>query len=567
MHLELTDSRRLTGPNLLLDRAGAVIDVAVSGIRIERVAEAWEAALRRLLDGVGWAEEETAVRAYHGGASLAFSAPLDVLYAATEVNEAAWDAAVSALIDEELPDEAAAVARLRVLIAEEENPALLRLREAARHHGVGFLADEDFVSVGFGAGSQAWPPDALPDPDDVDWEAVYDVPVVLVTGTNGKSTTVRLLARLLDAAGLAAGLTSTDFIKVGGEIVEQGDYSGPGGARTLLRDRRVEAGLLEVARGGMLRRGLAVESATAALITNVAEDHLGEYGIETLEDLTEAKFVVAKAVRDGAPLVLNADDAGLRRRAETYAGEIVWFSPSATQPMLQRHLGDGGKACLVEDDQIVWAEGSRRTPICPLAEIPITLGGAARHNVSNSLGAVALAKILGIEDRAIAEGLRAFRNDPTDNPGRGNFFEIDGVKVLVDFAHNPHGLAALLGTASRLPAQRRLLTLGQAGDRSDDDIRALARAAWQIRPDRVLVMGLAAHARGRPPGEVPALLDAELRRLGAPDEAIAHVDSCLDAAREALAWAAPGDLVLLLALTQRDAIFRLLREAATATAS
>ncbi len=560
-HLEIADSRRLTGPNLLLNRAGALLDVRIDGYAAGDVTAAWQEHARRLLKAVGWSGEETAARAFEGGASLALTAPLDALYAATEVNEAAWDAALAHLIGDPPDDEAAVAARLKKLIEAERNPALLRLREAARRHGVSVLSDDEHVSVGLGTGSLTWPADALPDPAAVDWRAVRDVPVVLVTGTNGKSTTVRLLARLLGAAGKTAGLTSTDFIKVGDEIVERGDYSGPGGARTLLRHRRVEVGLLEVARGGMLRRGLAVERAAAALITNVAEDHLGEYGIKTLDDLAEAKFVVSRALAGGGVLALNADDAGLVRQAPNVSTEICWFSEDAAHPLIRKHRAAGGRVCFVEDGEIVYAEKGAPETVLGVAEVPITLGGAARHNVSNSLGAVCLARILGVDAPAVAQGLRAFRGDPADNPGRGNLFEIDGVKVLVDFAHNPHGLTALVDTARRLPARRRLVMLGQAGDRSDDDIRGLARAAWQIDPDRVVIMDLPGYERGRAPGAVPALLHDEFRRLGASEAHLAHAPSCLDGARAALRWAAPGDLLLLLALTQREAVFALLQEA------
>jgi len=558
----MTDSRRLTGPNLLLDRAGAILEVEIGEFAADKVIAAWQRHARRLLDTVEWNEEKTAVRTFPGGASLAFTAPIDALYAATEVNEAAWQAAVADVQGEELEEEeASVVARLQGFIDKERRPALLRLRAAADEHDVSFLVDDDVVSVGLGTGSQSWPVDEAPDPETVDWEAVHDIPVVLVTGTNGKSTTVRLLARLCKEAGKTPGLTSTDFIKVGDEIIEAGDFSGPGGARTLLRHPNVDVALLEVARGGMLRRGLPVERAVAALVTNVAEDHLGEYGIETLDDLSWAKLVVNRAVREGGLLVLNADDPVLTQRAEHLTTELCWFSIEAENPFVQAHRQADKRACFVRNDTVVFADENGEEALLPVSEIPITLNGAARHNIANSLGAVSLAKILGLDSTTIANGLRAFRNDPSDNPGRTNFFEIDGAQVLVDFAHNPHGIAALIDTVSRIPAKRRLVTLGQAGDRSDEDIRNLARAAWQAAPDCVVLMDLPGYERGRAEGEVPGILRDELLQLGADADAILRTDSCLDAVQAALDWAAPGDLLLLLVLTQREGVFALLEEA------
>ncbi len=206
---------------------------------------------------------------------------------------------------------------------------------AARHH-VPFLWDDDEVSVGFGKTAITWPADQLPEPESVDWQAIGSIPLGIVTGTNGKSTTVRLSAEILAAAGLSAGITSTDYIRVGEEILDRGDYSGPGGARTLLRHPRSEAVVLEVARGGLLRRGIGVEHADAALITNVAEDHMGEYGINTVAEMAEAKFIVRRALVTDAPLILNADDPESVRMAATLQQQdyLVWagcHSPGVTE--------------------------------------------------------------------------------------------------------------------------------------------------------------------------------------------------------------------------------------------
>ncbi|HYO12357.1 MAG TPA: Mur ligase family protein [Thermoanaerobaculia bacterium] len=553
--MKLLDSRRLTGPSLLLDRAGAVIDVALAPQEAEPAIAAWREEVRRLLEVVGWGGEETAARRFPGGANLAISAPIDCLYAATEVNEWAWTAVETVMMERgDPPETVEAAARLREEIEREQRPALLALREAARARNVSFLFGEEMVTAGLGAGSISWPVKELPDPASVDWSAVHDVPALLVSGTNGKTTTVRLLAAMLEAEGKVVGVTSTDHIAVGDETLERGDFSGPSGARMLLRDRRVEVAVLETARGGILRRGLALERAAGAVVTNIASDHLWDYGIHDLPSMAATKLVVARAVRPDGRVVLNADDPELVRADRGFAAPVVWFSLDPRNPLIREHLAAGGSACLLEANELILLDGGERRPVIGVNEVPVTFGGTARYNVANALAAVGLATAAGVPVEAMAEGLRRFRSDPQDNPGRGNLIERDGIRLLVDYAHNPHGLAAILNVAAALPAGRRLLLLGQAGDRDDAAIRDLARAAWSFRPDRIVIKELPEMLRGRQPGEVPAILEDELSRLGAPLESLGRADSELEGVRQALAWALPGDLLVLLVHTQREAV-------------
>ncbi|MCP4330026.1 MAG: Mur ligase [Alphaproteobacteria bacterium] len=549
--MELSDIRRLTGANLIMNRPGAAGEADLPPGDEGYIAALWRRQARRMLDAVGWSQSITAIRPFQGGASLAVSAPIDGLYAATEIVEWAWEearalwdgAAVSEL-------EPAAVA-IRANIAEERNPALVAIEAAARARGVVFLHGEDRASVGLGTGCQAWPDDALPTVDDIDWDRVHDIPVGLVTGTNGKSTTVRLTAAIGAATGRIVGLCSSDWVRVGGEIVDEGDYSGPGGARRAVRDSRADLAVLEVARGGLLRRGLTIPRVRACLITNVAVDHLGEYGVMDLAGLTEAKFLPARSVEPGGRLILNADDPQLVRHGMAFDGEITWVSLSPDSEFMAAWLASGGEAAVLAEDQLVLARGQERIPVLEVADFPIGLNGAARFNLSNALGAIALADVLGLPVAAMAEGLAKFSGGPEDNPGRGNFIDLGGVTVLVDFAHNPHGVAALIDGIRHLPARRRLFLLGQAGDRRDEDIRDLARIVWDARPDRILVKEMAKALRGREAGEVPELIAQELDSLGAPRDVVGSADSELDGLRQALEWAEEGDLLVLLLHTDR----------------
>jgi UDP-N-acetylmuramyl tripeptide synthase len=559
--IALLDSRRLTGPNLLLDGPGAVLDARLGAHEPGAFAARWESALDRLLSALGWSGATRAWRGWPGGASVAFAAPIDALYAATEVNEWAFAAAHAELEPggEPAPALDETAARLRAAIDEEAKPALLALRDEAHTRGVTFLSDDKRVSVGLGEGSRTWPVRRLPrSPARVQWGTVSDVPVALVTGTNGKTTTVRLLAAIARAAGRVAGVTSTDRVEVGAEIVAVGDYSGPNGARSVLRDRRVQVGILEVARGGILRRGLPVARAQVAVVTNVADDHLGEYGIFDLDALTEAKLVVAKAVGAEGRVVLNADDPRLRARGPRLPAPVLWCTLDPSDALVRAHRGSGGDAAWLADDALWLARAGVAERVLAVADVPIALAGAARYNVRNALGAIGAAAALGFPLAAIRDGLAAFAPTPESNPGRANTWRFHGCTAIVDFAHNPHGLEALLETVAALPAERRAIVLGQAGDRDDDSIRALARSAMGMRPEHVFVKEMSRFWRGRVEGEIPALIEAELRAAGLPPDRVSRHPDELAAVRAALAWARTGDVLLLATHAERPRVLALL---------
>jgi UDP-N-acetylmuramyl tripeptide synthase len=547
----LDDSRRLTGGNLYWDRPSAIIDVSITGDP-EPIVSAWEAAVADWLACVGYEEERTTYRLFDGGASLLISAPIDVLYSMCELNEVAWATALAAVGGAEPPDPAEECPRLNRLFDEERNPRLLALQAEARRRRVPFLWDDDEVSLGYGAGTMVWTPDALPSIEDVDWGRAGSVPVAMVTGTNGKSTTVRMTAAILAAGGLNAGLTSTDFIRVGERTIDTGDYSGTGGARMLMRQPDLDAAVLEVARGGLLRRGLGLERADVAVVTNVAADHLGDYGIHTVEELIPAKFIVRRALHGDAPLVLNADDEGIVAYAATLDERIHWFSLESDNAVVGRALASGGSACFLRDGWLIYADGGEQREIAHVRDIPSTFDGAARYNVANALAAVSIACALDIPDTAIRRGLMAFRGDESDNPGRGNWFEHRGVRILVDFAHNEHGMMALADMVRRMPSERITLLTGQAGDRPDKDISDLVRAACSIEPDTLLITALPGYERGRELMDVPHLIRDEALAHGLGKDQIEILGSPEEAVKQALKQARAGDLLVLLVLTRRQ---------------
>lgn len=553
MDIEPRSSRRLTGPNTFLPGFGAVLEAPVEEACAAAFVSAWQDAVRQIWDELAWPAPVTEVHRYTGFAALAASAPEDALYTACEANETAWAMAVR--LEGFAPAEYRSIQDLRQLSEAERSPRRLEIAAAAAHHGLRFFADDELVSVGSGRGCKVWAVHSLPDPSTIDWEHVHDIPVALITGTNGKTTTVRMLSAIAAAAGLMAGNTSTDGVQLGGDMILEGDYTGGEGARILLRDARVDIAFLEVARGGMLRRGLPVETADAAYVTNIGTDHLGEYGIDTLDRLAEVKLLVAKATAAAGTLVLNGDDARLAPALSAKRSVAVLVDPQELPAHgFVRHRGRLGP---VNDSRFVaWLEQ---------ADIPATLGGAAVHNIYNALGAMAVAVQLGIERGAVVEGLSTFASDSHTNPGRCNLFDLCGLRVIVDYAHNPEGLEVILQTVAALRPQRTLVVIGQAGDRDDASIDALADTCVAHAPDYVIVKTMEKYSRGRDATEVSQRILQRLRDGGLPDEHLASAPDEIAAVHDALEWGREGDLLLLLSQADRNAVLQLL-ESLRATA-
>jgi hypothetical protein len=381
--MQFIDARRLTGANVVFDKVGSVLDVACTPEDADRLVPVWADHVARMLEALDWPSAEFASRRLEGGVSMAFSAPVDALYAASEINEWAWAASAFELgVTDDEPDFDETLATLRKSADEEANDELMWLIDEATDRGKTVLWDDDEVSLGLGKTAQTWPVREIPDA--FDWDEFSDVPVGIVTGTNGKTTTVRFAKHILRSADRNVGVSSTDWIAVNERIIDRDDWSGPGGARAVLRENEVDTAILETARGGLLRRGLGVERAEAALITNVSEDHLGDFGSRTVDELLDIKWVVSHAVNESGKLILNADDWRLVERAKDYDGELVWFSLDANNDTVATHIAVGGTAFVLESGELLRVDAESREPICRSDEIPIALGGAALHNVANA---------------------------------------------------------------------------------------------------------------------------------------------------------------------------------------
>jgi UDP-N-acetylmuramyl tripeptide synthase len=536
--MELLDCRRLPGPNLLWDRPSVVLDIACSAEQAGTIQTRLQQRILDLHARLGWPAPEFAGKARVGGLSLAFDGPIDRLYAGIALAELAWQCCFGTEDDLD-----AALATVTERAAEEANPALLALQEKALEAGAPFLWDDDEVSVGFGATARTWPSQAAPGPDDIDWRLSRRIPIALVTGTNGKTTTARMCARILRAAGHTVGLSSTEGIWINDQALDQGDYAGPGGARMILRHHDASAAVLETARGGLLRRGLGVDEADVAVLTNIAADHLGDFGSRTLAELLEIKWIISRAVERRGVLVLNADDPLLVEKAKDHDGRIVGFSLDPERRTAEFRPEDGW---LIRE-----VDGTKQR-LCRIEDIPLTLNGAARHNIANALAAAAVCTHMGVAPEAIAAGLTRMQQD--DNPGRGNLYRVGGFSVFVDFAHNPHAMEAIATLTAALPSKRRLVAFSQAGDRTDELLRESARGAWALNPEHVIISELPQYARGREYGEVYGILRDELLGCGCPATEILHTETEMDALEQALEWAQPGDLLIMLVLGEAAAV-------------
>lgn len=565
MKLELDESRRLTGPNLLWEHPGALVDVLVDGIDKNRVAVCWQDWVYKLLPEVNWQNQETTFRIHTHGISLALSAPMDSLYTACELAEHAWHLCVAELQDTELPSISEISEELIQELEKEVNEQLMDIMEAAEQKDVTCITDDDYLSLGMGKTVDTWEVASLPALGDIQWSKYHDIPLALITGTNGKSTSVRLASQIAKSAQLSAGVTSTDFIKVGDHIIDTGDYSGPGGARMLVRDERTEIAFLEVARGGILRRGLPVTKVKAALITNVASDHLGQYGIDSVEELAEAKFVVSKALDDSGTLVLNADNELVVEQSQYINVPICWFSESENNFLVQENLEKGQTAVFCHRDNIVFFNGHTIEPVCAIADIPMTFGGQARHNVQNAMGVVGLCYALGFEQQHIVAGLMAFGSNPEDNPGRGNLYKVSDANYIVDFAHNEHSMRAVINMASQMPAPQKIVMFGHAGDRTNQEVQELTNAVAELDADLYITSEVGDYLRGRAPEEVPNLSKQFLMEKGIDAEKILFADSPLSGAKLALQKAESGAVVLLFTLCDRTAVHELLSAESTQT--
>lgn len=369
------------------------------------------------------------------------------------------------------------------------------------------------------------------------------IPVIAVTGTNGKTTTTRLIAHLFRHTGATVGFTTTDGIYLGNRLVMEGDMTGPFSANVILSNPTVDVAVLETARGGILRAGLGFDECDVGVVVNVTADHLGLKGIHTVEQLADVKSVIPAVTKRDGHAVLNADQPLVLRMRERSAGDVVLFSTQAPghNEAFDAHLVDGGIGARIEDDWFVVRRGTLRIPIVRISEVPLMMGGAAQFQADNVLAAILAAYVRGVRYNDIRSGLLSFFPSPSITPGRLNVLRLPKGRVLVDYAHNAAALDGLMSFVHQLSAHRRIGVVTGPGDRRDDDLRTIGRLTATL--DHVIIKE-DEESRGRAPGEISRLIEEGLRERGVRDDQIERVPDEIDAVRAAVAMLGADDLAV-----------------------
>jgi cyanophycin synthetase len=375
----------------------------------------------------------------------------------------------------------------------------------------------------------------------------YRIPLAAVTGTNGKTTTTRMVGHILKLSGYKVGIATTDGVYIDGVRTVRGDMTGPWSSQIVLRDPAIDAAVLETARGGIVRSGLGWRKCNVGAVLNVASDHLGRGGVENLDDLARVKQIIVEVAQDYC--VLNADDERVARMTEASPAEPVYVTMDPKNERVRRHVRAGGRAVALEPGlngrMLVLYNGERKIPLLWARQIPATMEGRAVHNIQNAMFAAAIAHGMGVEVDNVRQGLRTFSNDFFQTPGRLNFYNEHSFRVLLDYAHNAHGMEAVARTVLELAVHgRRIGVIASPGDRRDEDVLALAAAAAPAF-DLVLLRE-DDNLRHRRPGEVAGLLRDGLLGAGFPPERI--VPGCFseeESVLRALGMARAGDLVVI----------------------
>jgi len=403
------------------------------------------------------------------------------------------------------------------------------------------------------------------------------VPIISISGTNGKSTVTRLITHILVEAGRHVGTTTSDGVLVDERMVDAGDWTGPGGAQMVLAQHDIDVAVLETARGGIVLRGMGYESNDASILTNVSSDHLDLQGIHTLPELAEVKATVARITKPDGWVVLNGDDplvAAVARRVRARVALFTTAPEGAMPPVVRRHIAAGGRTYVVRDGWMTELEGDDTHRIVEVARVPITIGGLARHNVSNALAAAGGARGLGATLAQVRDGLLDFRPSTEKSPGRLNLFRLGSKLVIVDFAHNEAGISAVLDVAEGIAAGAAgraapiTAIIGTAGDRPDDTLRGIGRIAAQ-RVQRIAIKETRKYLRGRTSASVVGEIMVGVTAAGWSAADVPIYESETAALRAELNGAGAHDaggranasrVIVLMCHEERDAVFELLDE-------
>ncbi|MGL4109029.1 cyanophycin synthetase [Clostridium sp. LP20] len=369
-----------------------------------------------------------------------------------------------------------------------------------------------------------------------------NIPLISITGTNGKTTTTRLTSHVLRTMGYNVGMTSTDGIFIDGKCIDNGDDTGYYSAKTVLLNRDVEVAVLETARGGLIRRGLAYDSADVAVITNITEDHIGVDQVNTMEELAFVKSLVGEAVKEDGYVVMNADDEWSIKIIDRIKAKKILFSMSKENELIQKNIVEGGISVYIEKDALWVSNEKREYKILDIRNIPIALDGILEFNIENAMAACGALIGLGIDYCMIAKGFNSFKPNMECNSGRFNMYDLNGVKIVLDYGHNIEGYRVVLDSLSKLKQEKVIGVIGVPGDRKDEMILKIGSMCSSVM-DTIYIKEDKSR-RGRKPGEVAELLEKGIRNVNNKNKSKVVLDEC-DAFREAINNSSSGDIIIV----------------------
>lgn len=541
-------SSRLLGQNRFFDVPGAVMDISLTENN-QAVADLYQAELIKLLDLLPIKDYSVKVQVFSSGVNIAMSYPYDLLMVACDILDWVWYDVVD-LLDKELAiNLERSQRRFKARIKDNQQLLLRRIYDKARKKQLNFLVHDDLLILGSGVTQFRTKLNLISKISDIPWKQIANIPCVLITGTNGKTTTTRLTEFICRRAKLKSGYCSSDWVMVNGKQVINGDLSGPTGHQQVLMHPKVEVAILEVARGGLVKRGLLPNYVTAATITNISHDHIGQSGINNLSDLAQAKGIVYQAIKADGIAVVNLDDAHICDLSLVNSRK-AYLSTKLSENQISTYLNASNFVVFLEDGKIVIKTLQEKLTLNKIDSLPITIYGLAHYNNENVLHAVALCFSLGLSSAQISHGLARFGADEKSNFGRWNHYtSMNKGHLVVDLAHNPVGLANILELAQGFRRLENLtgkfsLLYGNTADRRET-IPEIVALIIRYEVEEVTIKEFQTALRGSQVGEMPELFYNELIQQGFPATQIKIIANEVDAVNMILTQAKPEDFHLL----------------------
>lgn len=541
---------RLMGSNIYFTETGAVLDITLFGKDLKampKLLKMWEVELKRIMTALNWSGYKTGIRIYSKGFKYAISAPVDLLFCGIYVLRQTWESVYNEYKTGKPYDMKDILEYIEPEIRNDLNLKYRAICDEARRRSLNVFLEKYDICIGSGKYAYRGDIDDI-SLRDIPWDDIKEVPSVMVTGTNGKTTTVRLTAYIARHAGKKVGYCSTDWVMVGDEIVEKGDLSGPTGSLRVMMHPEVELAVLEVARGGLVRRGLIADYMQGATVTNVSEDHLGQDGIENIIDMAESKSLVYDAVKDGGYCIINLDDDEMRKRVFTLPGKKIMLTQrSLTNKDVRACLKYADHICYIKNKSFYWKTGVKESVIATFAQTPITINGMAKHNVENAMNAICLSFVLGLTKKQIGNGLKTYQNTAENNRGRANTFRHNGGTIIVDFAHNPAAIGAILNMAHAYlkPGGKLTMLVGNTGNRLQLT-DGICQMVVDAKVDTVMIKEIPNYLRGAKLGQIPKMIETSLLKKGMKKQQLIMIGDEETALEHTLKTMQPGDVCAFL---------------------